>query len=120
MILKLATLRPVTLAAALSISSAFADNSTISAPKGWIVTGSAQEQFVFGTEKCANTKCAFIKSKTDTPNGFGTLMQEISANQYIGKRLRLSALLETDRANHASLWMAHGCSGWREAGLLQL
>jgi hypothetical protein len=105
MILKLASLCSVVLAAVLSISSAFAYNTTSSPPKGWIVTGSAPQQFVFGTEKCANSKCAFIKSKTDTPSGFGTLMQEISANQYIGKRLRLSAMLRTADANHAQLWM---------------
>lgn len=103
--LKSTTLCTVILAAVLSISSAFADNTTSPPPKGWIVTGSAPQQFVFGSEKCANGKCAFIKSKTDTPNGFGTLMQEIYADHYIGKRLRLSALLKTAGANHAQLWM---------------
>ncbi|MDE2500874.1 MAG: hypothetical protein KGL56_11855, partial [Alphaproteobacteria bacterium] len=105
MMLKSTNLCTAILVAALSMLPALADNTTSSPPKGWFVTGSAPRDFVFGTEKCTNGKCAFIKAKTDTPSGFGTLMQEIAADKYIGKRLRLSAMLKTDDANHAQLWM---------------
>jgi len=99
------TLGTVVLAAALCLSPVFAANSTSSPPKGWFITGSAPQQYVFGTQKCANGKCAFIKAKTNKPTGFGTLMQEIVADNYRGKRLRLSAMLKTTDANRAQLWM---------------
>ncbi|MBU6299670.1 MAG: hypothetical protein KJS68_15640 [Alphaproteobacteria bacterium] len=103
--LKSSTLCTIILAAALSISPAFAADAARSPPKGWIIAGSTPQQYVFGTEKCANGKCAFIKAKTDTPSGFGTLMQEIAADNYLGKRLRLSAMLKTANASRAQLWM---------------
>lgn len=106
--MKVKSLAPVAamLAVFLSASSSmFAAETTGSPPKGWFVAGSAPQQYVFGTEKCADGKCAFIKAKTETPTGFGTLMQLIAADKYIGKRLRLSATLRTAGANRAQLWM---------------
>lgn len=36
---------------------------------------------------------------------FGAIAQEISAEDYLGKRVRLSGWLKTDSAEHAGLWM---------------
>ncbi len=105
MMFKLAILCTAILSAVFSISPAFAGDTTRSPPKGWFITGSAPQQYVFGTENCTNGKCAFIKAKTGTPSGFGTLMQEVVADNYLGKRLRLSALLKTVDADRAQLWM---------------
>lgn len=88
----------------MALSPASADPAN-APPKGWMIAGSAPQQYVFGTDKCDNGKCAFIKSKTATPSGFGTLMQLIAADAYRGKRLRLSAMLKTADANRAQLWM---------------
>jgi len=102
-------LKSITICAALLAASllapVLADNTANTIPKGWFIAGSTPEQFEFGAETCGNSKCAFIKSKTDTPTGFGTLMQEITAENYTGKRLRLSAMLKTANANRAQLWM---------------
>lgn len=102
---KSTTLGTAVLAAALCLSPVAAAGSMSLPPKGWIITGSAPQQYVFGTEKCANGKCAFIRARTDHPSGYGTLMQEIVADNYLGKRLRLSAMLKTADANRAQLWM---------------
>jgi len=91
------------LAAALSPS--FAAETAGGVPKGCFVAGSTPQQFVFGTEKCTSGKCAFIKAKVDAPTGFGTLMQIVAADSYLGKRLRLSAMLKTADADRAQLWM---------------
>lgn len=103
--LKSTILAPAVLAAALSLSPAFAADTPSSPPKGWYMTGTAPQQFIFGTEKCAKSKCAFIKARNDSPSGFGTLMQMVGADRYLGKRLQLSAMLKTAGADHAQLWM---------------
>jgi hypothetical protein len=51
-------------------------------------------------------KVAFIKAKPGaTSNGFGTLMQLVGAQTYIGKRVRLSMALKTAAAGRAQVWM---------------
>lgn len=92
-------------AALLSMPPVLADDAASIAPKGWIIAGSAPQQYVIGSEKCANGKCAFIKARSGAPTGYGTLMQEVAADNYRGKRLRLSALLKTADAGRAQLWM---------------
>src|SRR3954454_3331869 len=50
---------------------------------------------------------ATIRCKADHPaNGFGTLMQTFRADQYRGKRLRLTGFVKAnDVANPAGLWV---------------
>ncbi len=62
-------------------------------PKGWFAAGSNPAEFTMGTDNTVFQSCtssAFIKSKSPKKNQFGTLMQSISAENYIGKRLRLT------------------------------
>jgi hypothetical protein len=75
--------------------------------KGWFIAGSDPQDFDFGTERVAGApgKSAYIKSKTGSPSGFGTLMQTIAADNYRGQRLKLSALVKTQDAARAQLWM---------------
>ena len=76
--------------------------------KGWFVTGSKPAEYDFGKEHVAGSAgaySAFIHAKLAKPTGFGTLMQEIAADNYRGKRLRLSARLKSADANRAQLWM---------------
>ena len=76
--------------------------------KGWLVTGSKPAEYDFGKEHVtgsAGAYSAFIHARLATPTGFGTLMQEIAADNYQGKRLRLSARLKTADANRAQLWL---------------
>jgi hypothetical protein len=49
---------------------------------------------------------AFLKSKKVSVDGFGTLMQSITAGQYLGKKIRLSGLLKSEQVlEWAGLWM---------------
>lgn len=49
---------------------------------------------------------AFLKSKQTSVDGFATLMQRVTAEQYKGKRIRLSGLLKSqDVVGWAGLWM---------------
>ena len=51
-----------------------------------------------------NTSAA-VKFLCGDPNGFASLAQSIGADEYIGKRLRLSGWLKTENAADAGLWM---------------
>jgi hypothetical protein len=79
------------------------------APKGWIIAGSAPADYEFGTEHVdgsAGKQSAYIKAKPNaSAGGFGTLMQTIKADNYIGQRLRVSANLKSTDAGAVQLWM---------------
>jgi hypothetical protein len=50
--------------------------------------------------------CAYIKSKSPKENEFGTLMQIISAENYLGKRLQLSGYIKSkDIKGWSGMWM---------------
>ena len=49
---------------------------------------------------------ATIKSKTQNPENFGTIVQSFSAESYLGKRVRMSAFVKADKiTSWAGLWM---------------
>ncbi len=77
-------------------------------PEGWFLAGSKPANYDTGTDAQAvnNGKpSAYLKAKTDS-EGFGTLMQSISAEQYRGKRVRFSAYVKSQDVNRWSgLWM---------------
>jgi hypothetical protein len=51
----------------------------------------------------------FIKAKADDAKGFATMMQTFKADDYRGKRLRLSGYVKTDKiGNWSGLWMRIG------------
>lgn len=93
---------------AISLMPALAAEPQSDLPiKGWSVTGSSPQQYIFGTEHIDGIagKAAFIKARTPSPSGFGSLGQFISADSYRGQRLRLSAQMKTSNAARAQLWM---------------
>lgn len=93
------------LAAGLAVTPLAAQAEPI---KGWFVTGSAPTEYDFGKQHVdgsAGANSAFIRAKAAKPSGFGTLMQEIGADNYRGKRMRLSARMKTADALRAQLWM---------------
>ncbi len=54
----------------------------------------------------AGLPSAYLKSKGDPQEGFGTLMQAFAATNYRGKRVRLSGYVKSqDVARVAGLWM---------------
>ncbi len=65
-----------------------------STPTGWIVAGSRPSDYQIEQIASAATNGKVgvaIKSVASTAEGFGTLMQTISAESYLGKRVKLSA-----------------------------
>lgn len=62
-------------------------------PRGWILAGSKPAEYEVGVDRetvHGGQPSAFLKDENGNGEGFGTLMQQISAEQYRGKRLRLS------------------------------
>jgi hypothetical protein len=88
----------------LGFSASFGD-----VPVGWVVAGSAPQNYEFSRDSSATRNSRYSASIAAKPGvsstGFGTLMQMISAENYRGGRWRLSAWLKTSNATRAQLWM---------------
>jgi hypothetical protein len=78
------------------------------APAGWYITGSKPGDYDFGTEYIEGSmgrQSAYIKAKPGaTAGGFGTLMQTVKADNYLGQRVRVSARLKSTAADRLQLW----------------
>ncbi len=78
-------------------------------PVGWFVTQSAPNLYEAGVDTnspCEGTRSAFLRSRTETPTGYGTFMQAFGAQDFRGKRLRFSAMVRVkDVTGWAGLWM---------------
>jgi hypothetical protein len=81
----------------------------VSLPKGWFAAGSGQENYEFILDEAIyykGTASGSIKAKNDKPSGFGTLMQDFSAEKYRGKRMKFSAFVKSHEVEGwAGLWM---------------
>lgn len=77
-------------------------------PDGWFVAGSYPDDYEVGIDRKISYRgnaSACIKS-LQIARGFGTLMQNFKADDYRGKRLRMSAYVKTESVkNWAGLWM---------------
>jgi hypothetical protein len=77
-------------------------------PKGWHVTGGRTEDYTYGLDSQVHqsgTASAFIRARP-SPRDFGGLMQNFRAADYVGKRVRLSAVMRTkDVAQQAAIWL---------------
>jgi len=85
-----------------------ADNNN-QIPNGWFPAGSNPSEYEMSVDNSIFQKgnsCAYIKSKSTKENEFGTLMQTISAENYLGKRLQLSGYVKSEIVNGWSgIWM---------------
>ena len=76
---------------------------------GWFLAGTKPAEYWVGVDPdqlYQGHDCAFLKSKTQSVDGFGTLMQSIRAEQYKGKRVRFSGVVKSQGVvSWASLWM---------------
>ena len=85
-----------------------ADNNN-KIPNGWFPAGSNPSEYEMGTDNSTfqnGEACAFIKSKSPKENQFGTLMQTISAENYLGERLMLSGYIKSeDVEGWSGMWM---------------
>jgi len=83
------------------------DNNQI--PHGWLAAGSNPENYEFILDIknfYAGTASGLLKAKNTNPTGFGTLMQDFSAQKYKGKRMRLTAFIKSKNVKDwAGLWM---------------
>jgi hypothetical protein len=79
------------------------------APKGWYMAGNKPSLYESGVDAQAvlnGLPSAYMKSIQAVPEGFGTLMQNFDASQYVGQRVRFSALVKSDSVERwAGLWM---------------
>jgi hypothetical protein len=79
------------------------------APAGWSVAGSHPSEYEMGLDRAtrrSGAASAFLRGRTPTAGGFGTLMQEIDAADYRGRRVRLSGFSKAAGvAGWAGLWM---------------
>ncbi|NNJ53563.1 MAG: hypothetical protein HKP17_10370 [Ignavibacteriaceae bacterium] len=78
-------------------------------PDGWYPAGSNYNEYEMGIDRTISQSgqaCAYIKSKKSNTDGFGTLMQSISAENYFGKRLQLSGYIKSENVEGWSgMWM---------------
>ncbi|AWC27194.1 helix-turn-helix transcriptional regulator [Bacillus cytotoxicus] len=79
-------------------------------PKGWVLSGSHPTEYEMGLDYKTvhqGKVSAYIQAKEGvTHGGFTTLMQMFKADQYKGKRLRLTAFIKSENVKDwAGLWM---------------
>lgn len=84
------------------------DRAALAVPEGWFVSShSLPDHFRIGMDASA-PGIAIIESvpgATIPPDQTGVLMQSVSASDYHGKKLRLSAQLRTRDAKLATIWL---------------
>ena len=99
------------LAAALASTSVMAlATASDPLPPGWFIAGQNPQKFSAGVDQEQSVKgvrgAKFLRNKADDPNAWATLMQQISAQNYVGQRVRFRAFVKTDNvSNWAGLWM---------------
>ena len=94
---------------AIVITTFLIANSNDQMPNGWFPAGSNPSEYEMGIDNSNfqnGYSSAYIKSKSPNKKEFGTLMQTISAENYLGKRLQLSGHVKSENVNGWSgLWM---------------
>jgi beta-lactamase regulating signal transducer with metallopeptidase domain len=86
-----------------------AASSSDKAPAGWFLAGSKPASYHTGVDREAvrdGQPSAYLAASMAKTDGFGTLMQQINAANYAGKRVRLRAAVKAqDVSDWAGLWM---------------
>lgn len=77
--------------------------------EGWFKTGSEAKKYEIGFDKSnakTGKKCAYIESIKEEINGFGTLMQQCNAKNYLGKKIKMTAYIKTQNVEEWSgMWL---------------
>jgi hypothetical protein len=93
--------------ATVVLSSSVASNGET--PKGWFAAGSHPKDYEMSHDRTGahgGNACAYLKSVVADTGGFGTLMQMFKADEYRGKRVRMSGYVKAkDASDWAGLWM---------------
>lgn len=78
-------------------------------PKGWFPAGNAIAKFTMNVDHAmmrSGKPSAMVSSTEAADEDAGTLMQVITAQKFLGKRLRISGYVKTkDVKNWAGIWM---------------
>src|SRR5262245_54851158 len=77
-------------------------------PAGWILAGSDPSSYEIRRDATMRhgTSASALLASTKESSGFGTMMQIFQADEYRGKRMRLSGWVKADTvADWAGLWM---------------
>jgi hypothetical protein len=76
-------------------------------PSAWLITGPAPQKFAAGIDQDLGVKGAkFLRNTSNDANTWGALTQPISAQNYLGQRIRFRAFVKTqDVSGWAGLWM---------------
>jgi hypothetical protein len=97
------------LAAAVFVSALTTTVLESAAPAGWFMAGSKPALYESGVDATTvlnGLPSAYMKSIQPVPDGFGTLMQNFIAKDYVGKRVRFSANVKSENIERwAGLWM---------------
>ena len=77
-------------------------------PEGWVVAGTAPQDYQVSVlpEKREGNNVVLLESVANpNPSKFGTLSQYCSADQYLGKRVRMTGYLKSENVkNWAGMW----------------
>ena len=77
-------------------------------PKGWRTGGSkfkSYEMSIAKGEGRDGKNCAMVKSIDKKINGFGTLMQNSSPDKFLGKRVRMTGYIKSEKVKDwAGMW----------------
>jgi WD40 repeat protein len=86
------------------------------APKGWSAAGNRPEDYEMGIDykvRHSGKASGSLKSKFPQSKGFVAMMQSIKADNYRGKRVRLSGYVKADQvADYCGLWMRVDGAGY--------
>lgn len=95
----------VALAAAICMTAQGAAPEPL--PAAWFIAGPQPQKFAAGIDQEAGSQGAkFLRNQAGDPKAAATLMQQISARQYAGQRVRFRAFVKTrDVSGWAGLWM---------------
>jgi hypothetical protein len=92
-----------------TVCAAFVLALNADVPRGWHLAGTKPAEYEAGVDPeqaYQGHDTAFLRSKRPSVDGFGTLMQSISAEQYKGTNVRLSGLVKSEEVTGwAGLWM---------------
>lgn len=86
-------------------------NNDLNAQKidGWFLAGSKPNSYTIGLDKSVyktEGSSAFLESIENKIEGFGTLMQTSSVDEYLGKRIKMTAYIKSDNvADWAGMWL---------------
>lgn len=77
---------------------------------GWMLTGSHPQNYEMGIDPAEvhqGKASGYLKAVTPLePNEFATMMQQFRADKYVGKRMKLSGFVKTERVDaFCGLWM---------------